>query len=448
MALNTATSIVDYLKSKGLASDFATRKGLFEKAGLTPQQGEFRGFGGENIALLNYLSNAERKAGVSLTPDNLSRVISATTVPQVPVVSPTTTIPLVTSVKGIGPVKSGEEYGRMLVASPYIPPVTPAPTTPPTSVKGMGPVKSGEEYGRMLQATEVQKQLEEKIGQARSAIEAGYIPGTPTGGLQIPEEVLAKQPTQPIVPAPQPVQAQSTIPPEIQERINALTKTPTAEELAQKAIEQVQGGATFPLQQEASQAEKDALKLQQQSKTEQFIQQMASKGLTFSGIREKGVSTIEADTLSKMLGVDRKFALLIAQGLESAAQQIAKEAQKGSQDALQSLRALGYDINPLTNRVEPTLAAKQAEATQQRFEVQEARLQENARVQQERFNAQQSLKEAQFTASKAKTTEQLRQANIRIQQAEERIRQAEERLQIQSAMGMNYGAFNLPAPVK
>ena len=136
-----------------------------------------------------------------------------------------------------------------------------------------------------------------------------------------------------------------------------LFKTVSPEDLAQKALELFTGSATFPLEQEAREAEKAGIRVKAQQETEELIQKMASRGLTFSGIRAKGEATIEADQLSKLLGVDRKFALLIAKGLESSAQTIAKEAQQGKKDALGALEKLGYTVNPLTGRIEPTLAA-------------------------------------------------------------------------------------------
>ena len=63
MAFNTATSIVDYLKSKGLKPSagesfplYDVRTQLYNKMGLGTQLGEFRGSGEQNTALLNQLN--------------------------------------------------------------------------------------------------------------------------------------------------------------------------------------------------------------------------------------------------------------------------------------------------------------------------------------------------------------------------------------------------------
>lgn len=126
--------------------------------------------------------------------------------------------------------------------------------------------------------------------------------------------------------------------------------------LAQQALETVLGSATFPLRKEATEAAKETIKLQGQRDVEATIRGFASRGLFFSGAKKAEVSAIEVDTLARQLGVDRKFALLIAQGLESAAQDIAKEAQKGDQRALDALEATGFTI--VGGRVVPTLAGR------------------------------------------------------------------------------------------
>src|SRR3990167_6473236 len=56
MALNTATSIVDYLKSKGQASDFNSRKSVYDTSGLSSAFGDYRGTLEQNTTLLSRLS--------------------------------------------------------------------------------------------------------------------------------------------------------------------------------------------------------------------------------------------------------------------------------------------------------------------------------------------------------------------------------------------------------
>lgn len=56
MALNTATSVVDFLQSQKKPSDFNSRKGLYDSLGLTGAFGDYRGTSEQNTTLLKKLS--------------------------------------------------------------------------------------------------------------------------------------------------------------------------------------------------------------------------------------------------------------------------------------------------------------------------------------------------------------------------------------------------------
>jgi len=259
------TSVVDFLKKRGFQPGtneqfplFDFRKDIYSRAGLTPEKGdEFRGTPTENMNLLNLLSSAEQKRGISINPNNINDFIS-----------------------------SSRAAGTM---APNGSVIAPEPGSAP-SATGL-------------------------VGSAYS------------------------QPNQ-----------------------------LTPEQIASQAYDEVTGSMTFPFQKEAVEAEKSSLALNAQAEKEKLINNLASRGLIFSGKKTTGLESIDADLVARTLGVDRKFALLIASGLESSAQKIAKEAQAGNQDALTSLRALGYDINPITGTIEQTLAARNADATAQRAE--------------------------------------------------------------------------------
>ena len=164
-------------------------------------------------------------------------------------------------------------------------------------------------------------------------------------------------------------------------------RTPSPEELGSQALQEVTSGATFPLRQEAAGAEKAALQLKGEQAKETLLTKLASRGLIFSGKKQVGLEAIDADTVANILGVDRRFALLIASGMESAAQRIVKEAQRGNQQAHETLRALGYEI--IGGQLYPTLAAKSAAATQARAEA-------TAAATQQRFVAGQAATQQRF----------------------------------------------------
>ena len=58
MALNFATSIVDYLKGQGKSSDFTSRQNLYSSSGLSTAFGDYRGTPEQNTSLLKKLSTA------------------------------------------------------------------------------------------------------------------------------------------------------------------------------------------------------------------------------------------------------------------------------------------------------------------------------------------------------------------------------------------------------
>ncbi len=66
--LNTSTSIVDFLKSKGKLSDFESRKRLYESTGLTNTLGDYRGSDIQNVQFLKALQSAPMDADITKPP--------------------------------------------------------------------------------------------------------------------------------------------------------------------------------------------------------------------------------------------------------------------------------------------------------------------------------------------------------------------------------------------
>lgn len=121
---------------------------------------------------------------------------------------------------------------------------------------------------------------------------------------------------------------------------------PSADELSQMALEQFTGSQGYKFAQEEVGASKAQIQLNAQRETESFIKNIASRGLIFSGAKSEGISQIEVDKMSDLLGVDRSFAKLIAEGLQTSSQEIVKQAKKGSEDAISALDKLGYVLTP------------------------------------------------------------------------------------------------------
>lgn len=354
MAHNPAHNAQEFLKRKGLQSDFNTRQDIFNRFGLGNQLGDFKGSTVQNDAIANQLTNAEKNAGVNINANNLEDILrtnetaDAATLAGLLGPSPE---PDAFAQAGItaqpGSAEATQQIlarGQALISQPSQQPIT-TPTTAPTTA-----------------------------------------PTAPTTALQTAETTppIADFDPQSLLPESQVAQL-------------------TPEGLAEQALERVTGAATFPLVQEAQTAKKAATALSAQRETESFIKNIASRGLFFSGQKKEGVATIEADKLAELLNIDRSFALLLTQGIETAAQNIAKEAQKGDANALDALEAAGFTV--VNGQVVPTLQARKAIATEERAQVTEERQERQFQLsiikteeQQRQFEATQSRLISQFLA--------------------------------------------------
>ena len=247
MATNN-TSVVDFLKSRGINPTqgerfplFETRKKLFGDLGLETSLGTFQGTAEQNTSLLNKLIQSERDLGVSLSATNLMDF-----------------------------------------------------------VKTSAPVPSAE---------------------------AGASDVINTAGEQ-PDQTTASD----------------LVPTEGASAADFLPEDPDPTEQAKQAEEDFLGSTGFAFAQEEAAASKEALRIKGQKDTENLIQDLASKGLAFSGIRDKEVTAQEELNLSAQLGVDRRFARMIAIGIQKTASDLAKDASKGKQEALDALKDLGYTV--------------------------------------------------------------------------------------------------------
>jgi len=387
---NGSQIINQYLQSRGITSTqgekfplFNVRKDLYSKLGLDQSLGGFVGSEVQNSSLLNQLQKGEKDVGVKISPDNLGDIASLTRQG-------------FNNLPGQGGQAGGATPG---LGNTY--------TTPSGAV-----IETA--TGKMISNPNAQATQPTQTSQQLPATEL-------TGGMNTGGGLGGADAT------------------------GLLPEMPSGSDLASQALEQVQSSATFPLQMEAQEAQKSAVQLGAQRQTQDFIKNIASRGLFFSGAKSEGVSNIEVDKLANLLNIDRSFAMLMAQGLETAAQGIAKEAARGRTEAIDSLETLGFAINPITGKVEPTLQARKAIATEERAEVTEQR-QENqfqlsiakAEEQSRQFEttqarltsqaqAQQELNNAKFNLSIAKSQEDLIQAQQRIAISEENLAIAQAR---------------------
>ena len=161
----------------------------------------------------------------------------------------------------------------------------------------------------------------------------------------------------------------------------------TPQQVAQEAQNRVFGSTDFQFASSQRQADLAQTRLSAQQQREDLIKNLASRGLFFSGQKKTGETAINADEVANILGIDRNFARVVAQGLESAAQDIAKEAQEGKAEALESLASLGFTV--VNGKVVPTLEARQTALQQfqslRKQETQEQQFQQQFGLQQQKL---------------------------------------------------------------
>ncbi|KKN59601.1 hypothetical protein LCGC14_0540640 [marine sediment metagenome] len=389
MATPNASSIVDFLKKRGFVPEqgerfplFSQRKRIFEQLNLPAEGTEFRGTAQENLALLSRLGQSEREAGIGITPENLLDITRV----------------------GAQPTLATTEAERILTARRE-------GTTGETPIGELlpGGIPQFDPQGRPIQPT-----------------------ATPTPAV-IP----------PVTQEPRDIQETPTIPEGLRSlvetaRTGGVGELPTSEQVATQALEMFTGGTAFAFAQEETGAARAQVRLQAERETQEFIRAIGRRGLVpQGGTAIRGVSTIEVDKLASLLGVDRRFAKIIATGLQTAAQDLVREAKQeiktGKQEATQALGQLGFILAPDGTLVQKPAEAR-AQATAARAEEAGVRAEEaGIRAEEAGTRAQAALElsEARFQLSSAKTVEDVRLANERLaisqanlelaQQREERI---------------------------
>lgn len=207
---------------------------------------------------------------------------------------------------------------------------------------------------------------------------------TPTGEPTFTKPIPAIPPTPAIAPQTPAMTADEVL------KSLGLSKVPTAEELATKAL----SSSEFQLLQEklglkttANQAEVDAAKAkldtQYEADKSNLENKLAASGLAFSGIRGTQVKALIDSLASSKLDLDRKIAsnlldanLDLKEGMLKAAAQVIKEARDGRKEALTALKDIGLTV--IGNRVIPTFAAQTRAIQQEQFERIQTRLEQQA----------------------------------------------------------------------
>lgn len=381
MALNTTVSIVNYLKSKGQASDYTTRSKLYTSLNLESKYGSYLGSGQQNTGMLNLLQAQATQPVVqpvtqpTTTQPALQPIAEQikTIQAQIPaiqagvqsLVAPTAPTPLTLeeakSILGrdltadeISGIQRGvitkdfllaRKAQRIALGETY--PTAGLPTTKPLTG---GETRVNPQTGETETYSEVTSQWVSQTQAAKYPPPEELEPGTyefgekttPAGtpaGTQIPETISKVNVTTPDVQMPT-----TDITSIINEITTGTLTTPEGVIAGEKRIllEETQKAA----------AAKALTTLQQN---------MAKRGMTFSGIRTEAEAQLAAESLAKMSGIalDTASDIIKAARQEQTRREQALTAVQTAQES--ALKAMGYVMNPYTGTIEKTLERERFE---------------------------------------------------------------------------------------
>lgn len=306
--LNVNTSIVDYLKSQGQTSDFASRVRLFREKGYESRLGTYTGSATQNVAFLRGLQGETKP------------------------ITPTT--PASTALKTAG---------------------APQPT--------LGTPEATRAFLGLTAPTIPRENFPSGIVAPFRSTAGAFLP-TPEEELKKKEETKTEPP--PDISATDSLAALGL--PEVPSESALLTKAFEQPEF--KLFGERQALAKTTAETEAEVAKTELERKFGESKAE-LEESLGKRGLFMSGIRTKGVQQLIESLGASKLEVDRKTATkLLEQNLDlrakviDAVADVVKEAQAGRREAIQQLNTAGFAV--VGNKLVPTLAERKAQAGEER----------------------------------------------------------------------------------
>jgi len=381
--LPSASSIVDYLDTKGQDSSFSARKSLYNTMGFNKMMGEFVGSASQNLNLLKKLQNQDTPQSPAISASAPVNTLTQTSTPAVaavaPPVSPTPT-PSAASVVGSA-----------------------MPNNNPFNVTNMPTLSSGavpqSAYQTSTPATTILNQAgfgeRPKITRPKNYLTpAPTAPTTTTAQTGTPEQKSQAVDTS-TAQATGGISASSIYPDIFTE------KTGGEADVVNTWLNSAEGQAFISRQKLSSmsdEAKAEATKKELETKyaadKATLENALAANGLAFSGIRGTKVKALADSLAASELGIDRELAFKLLESnadlrdaIVKGVADLAKDAADGRKEAIQQLNAIGYAV--VGDKLVPTLAARSAERADINLELSERRLQlaeESAARAEERFN--------------------------------------------------------------
>jgi hypothetical protein len=365
MALNTTTSITDYLKSQNKASDFGSRKSMYSSSGLAQRLGVYIGSAQQNTALLNYFNTQP----ITQTPS-----------------------PTITQTPTNYPIESGTflsaTSGTPTINQPSTP-LNASPTNPYSAIvnrlpyQTSSPAKSGNEFINNLNATSTKNAELLNNAQELQKLEEPtptFTPEPSSGSNYSYSDFARNHP-----------ELDSQIS-DINDRatMNATEETPTPTESttslgtpSKELIEQAQiplpsfaailsdlsgpqgiGGIESVDVAVANEAKRLALEGEDTKLAKALSdtqKNMAKAGMSFSGIRTAEEQSLAAQSLANKTGISNQFASALISAAKSEYESREKAVLAQQEAGRKALETMGYAIDPLTGTLTKTLERQKME---------------------------------------------------------------------------------------
>lgn len=375
--LPSATSVVDYLSSQKQDSSFGARAKIYKNAGLDKTLGDFVGSPSQNLNLLKHLqkSSAPTPTPATNTTTSLGYASPFSSAPTNPA-NPFAQAPT----KPASPKATAQTTLSSFNPS-FEPSFAPPSPIPPAVSTAMG--------GQTTPATAANL-FDNAASQAAPTkpVAPGVTPTqTPTQGTaqtapqnQTPEMVKDTQTKETTGGV-----SASTIYPELSTGNADASASET--DLVNEWINSSEGQA-FLARQEIknrdtigkAEAAKQVLETKFQSSKTTLENNLAEKGLAFSGVRASQVQALANSLAASLLETDRETAtalLLANQDLTDAVlkgvAELAKKAKEDNKAAIAQLNLIGYAV--IGDKLVPTLASRSAERADVNLQISERRLQ-------------------------------------------------------------------------
>ncbi len=367
--LSSATSIVDYLNTKGQDSSFGARKKLFNDYGFNKMGGEFVGSASQNLNLLKRLQTQD-------SPAPTANALAATNLPATSAPG----APATPSVVSDAMPKATPPANSFMVNQP-VPTQAPAPTANALAGVGVTPPVAPPVTGAASFMTN-QPAFAQPATPAPAAAPAANVAPDTSATAPNPAQTTDTS----TASATGGISA-SSIYPGIFGSSNSSAANAGEADVVNTWLNSAEGQAFVnrqDIKELTATAKNQAIKQQLESKYEAdkttLEENLAEHGLAFSGIRSSKVRALATALAASELGADRDLAATLLDSdadlrdaIIKGVADLAKDAADGRKEAIQQLNAIGYAV--IGDKLVPTLSAQSAARAEHASEVADRRLQ-------------------------------------------------------------------------